>query len=395
MGKIRNVGELVEPSHDEGHRQRFISILRKKVLMDFARDMKTVYEQKVEPRFEHVNRRKPRDGREIRRAMRHEPIYEAWSSLRYNAQFMTWWSVQPAVERSLPTLIEAARDAARQSPAGGSLEIDRNLAIPGYVTQLDVHQMPGCFHSEYAKDDVAQGAIYHYGANVFYGGLGSNLKPKGDVARSIAHYLKARFPKFQPKRILDMGCTAGSNTLPYKELFPNAEVHGIDVGAPCLRFGHALAEAQGLAVHFHQRSAEAPGFPDNHFDLITSSFFFHEVSVPATQRILKECYRMLKPGGAMIHMELPPTALTDAYQNFYYDWDALYNNEPHYERFRAMDFPRALMAAGFKRDKLHLVRIPNYASTPREEFLATARGTNTKRREHGVGRVWFTFGGWK
>jgi 2-polyprenyl-3-methyl-5-hydroxy-6-metoxy-1,4-benzoquinol methylase len=115
--------------------------------------------------------------------------------------------------------------------------------------------MPGCFQSEYAKDDVAQGAVYHLGANVFYGGLGPNLKPKGDVARSIAHYLQARLPKFQPRRILDLGCSAGSNTQPYKEIYPEAEVHGLDVAAPCLRFGHAHAEALGLGIHYHQRSA--------------------------------------------------------------------------------------------------------------------------------------------
>jgi SAM-dependent methyltransferase len=396
MSNLPNVGELAQSSHDERHRQRFISVLRKKVLLDFAGDMRSVYQHKVEPAFVRRHGRKPKDGREIRRAMRHEPIYEAWSSLRYNAQFMTWWSVQPAVERTLPQLIQAARDARAANPAGGSLELDPRLELPKYVTQLDVHQMPGCFQSEYAKDDVAQGAVYHLGANVFYGGLGPNLKPKGDVARSIAHYLQARLPKFQPRRILDLGCSAGSNTQPYKEIYPEAEVHGLDVAAPCLRFGHAHAEALGLGIHYHQRSAEKPGFPDNHFDLITSSFFFHEVSVPATKRILAECHRILKPGGLMLHMELPPTELTpDPYQNFAYDWDALYNNEPHYEAFRNLDFKRTLIGAGFRKDKLEFIRIPNYTSTPRDEFLAVARGDHTKRRADGVGRVWFTFGAWK
>jgi hypothetical protein len=42
-----------------------------------------------------------------------------------------------------------------------------------------------------------------------------------------------------------------------------------------------------------------------------------------------------------------------------------------------------------------MVRIPNFASTPPEEFKAVATGEETLRRDHGNGAVWFTFGGWK
>ena len=95
------------------------------------------------------------------------------------------------------------------------------------------------------------------------------MKPKGDVGLSIANYVHLAYPDLKPQRILDIGCTAGANTIPYKQVFPDAEVHGIDVGAPMLRFGHAMAEAEGLQMHYHQRNAETPGFPDNHFDIIT------------------------------------------------------------------------------------------------------------------------------
>ena len=395
MSNIRNVGDLLDHAHDERSRQSFVSAFRKRILMDVATDMKTVYDKKVEPKFVKKHGRKPKDALEVRAAMRREPVFEGWSSMRYNAQIMTWWSVQPAVERQLNELIQAARDARDANPAGGTLELDPNVVIPREVTDLDVHHMPGCFHTEYAADDVAQGAVYHYGTQVFYGGFGKDVKPKGDVAMSIANYLKLAYPDLKPQRILDLGCTAGANTFPYKQVYPDAEVHGIDVGAPVLRFGHAWAEAEGIQMHYHQRNAETPGFPDNHFDIITSSFFFHELAVPTTKRVLKECYRMLKPGGIMLHMELPPTEVTETYYNFVLDWDGFYNNEPHYQKFRNLDFTKTLVGAGFAEDKLEMIRIPNYGSTPREEFTAVAQGDATLKREHGLGRVWFTFGGRK
>ena len=101
MSNIRNVGNLLDHAHDERTRQAFVSAFRKRILMNVADDMKTVYEKKVEPKFVKKHGRKPKDALEVRAAMRHEPVYEGWSSMRYNAQIMTWWSVQPAVERQL------------------------------------------------------------------------------------------------------------------------------------------------------------------------------------------------------------------------------------------------------------------------------------------------------
>jgi len=43
------------------------------------------------------------------------------------------------------------------------------------------------------------------------------------------------------------------------------------------------AEQEGIAVHFSQQNAETLDFADGFFDLIVSSFFFHEVPVPSNQ----------------------------------------------------------------------------------------------------------------
>ena len=58
---------------------------------------------------------------------------------------MTWWSVQPAIERQLPEMIDIARDVAEEPATGGSLELDADVRIPREVTDLDVHLMPGCW----------------------------------------------------------------------------------------------------------------------------------------------------------------------------------------------------------------------------------------------------------
>ena len=197
---------------------------------------------------------------------------------------------------------------------------------------------------------------------------------KGGVADSIGHYLKLKYPNFEPKRILDLGCTIGSNLLPYHRAFPDAELYGIDVGAPVLRYGHARAESQGIPVHYSQQNAEATDFEDGFFDLIVSSFFFHEIAVPSTRKILKEVNRLLAPGGVTIHMELPPSSEVDPHYNFFLDWDAYHNHEPHYAAFRQQDPIAMLTEAEFTLETCGMVRIPDRGGISDDKFAAFARG---------------------
>jgi len=386
--------ELVPATHDERARQAFVSLLRKHVMADMAGEMRSTYEQEVEPGFMRRHGRAPRDGREVRKAMLNHPYYRAWSAMRYSAQEMTWWSVMPQVERRLPELNEQARRVASRKRAPGSLRLDPSLPIPRDVSALDIHLMPGCFHTEHAADDVAQGAVYTLGTAVFGGALKLRSDRRGGVAASIAHWLRTRYPDFRPGALLDLGCTTANNLFPYLSAFPGLVGYGVDVGAPLLRYAHARARSLGLDVHFSQQNAESMDFPDGSFDIVCSSFFLHEQSVKSTRRILREAWRVLRPGGVMVHMELPPAAEVDPYYNFYLDWDAYHNNEPHYAAFRALDFPKEVARAGFADERYFQTRIPNWGTVPEAEFEACARGER-EAPAHGNGASWFIFGAWK
>jgi ubiquinone/menaquinone biosynthesis C-methylase UbiE len=385
--------ELAPPSHDELARQEFVSMLRKRIMVDMAGRMREVYRDEVEPGYVAAHGRAPRDGREVRKAMLPNPYFKAWSALRYSAQELTWWSVMPQVERQLPALVETARRAAHENPAGGSLRLDPSLPIPKEVESLDIHLMPGCYHTEHVEDDVAAGAVYTYGTSVFGGALKLRT-PRGGVAASIARWLRITRPDLRPATLLDLGCTTGNNLFPYLEVFPDCVGYGVDVGAPLLRYAHARAETLGLQVHFSQQRAESLDFADDTFDLVVSSFFLHEISTKSTRQVLREAYRVLKPGGVMVHMELPPSSETDPYYSFYLDWDAYYNNEPHYAAFRALDFRKEVTAAGFAPKNYFQRRIPNFGTIPDAEFEASCRG-EIPAPAHGNGASWFVFGATK
>ena len=103
---------------------------------------------------------------------------------------------------------------------------------------------------------------------------------------------------------------------------------------------------------------------------------------------------MLRPGGLMVHMELPPNSEVDAYYGFYLDWDAgPNNNEPFYEDFRNQDMAALCRGAGFDEEKYIQLLIPNYGSFGADNFAAFVKGDKPAPK-HGNGASWFIFGSW-
>jgi SAM-dependent methyltransferase len=385
---LRPIEDAFRPTHDEIARQGLASALRKHAIVDMKSALEADYKGRVQPELAAVGKA-PQDWREIERAMEGEASYRFYSTIRYHAQEMAYQSVLDPIERGLPEMIEIAREARTTNPADGSLRIDPGFKVPPYVSALDVHLAPGCFHSEHTVDDVAQGAIVYLGGKVF-GGANPIRRREGAVGESVSRWLAIQYPDFVPRRVLDMGTTSGRNLFPYAETYPGLELHGIDAGAPPLRFGFAQASCAGQPVHFSQQNAEATDYPDGHFDLIVSSFFFHEVPLKAARRILKECHRLLAPGGIIAHMELPPERMVSDYENFFWNWDTAYNNEPSYTIFRAQDPIEMCAEAGFARESCFAKIIPNYATFGDEKLREFVAG-KLEAPAHGSGG-WFVFG---
>lgn len=381
---------LVRATHDELARQEYISTLRMHLLNDTGQGMRTVYEKRARPAFEREHGRPPADEHEVRKLMLGDNYFRSWSTLMRATQEMIWESVQPSVERDLPALIEKAKPKRGDL---GTLTLDPDLEIPAYQRAVDIHLMPGSYHTEFTADDVAAGALYDRGAYVYTAGFSGPLND--NIGESVARFVRRKFPDFRPRKILDLGCTIGANTVPFVDHFPEAEVHAVDVAAPVLRYGHARAETMGKRIHFHQMNAESLGFPDEAFDLVYSIIFFHETSRKALKRILREAYRVLKPGGLMLHMELPPNTDMDPYDAFYIDWDAYYNNEPFYASYSDYDVRELVAEAGFDPEDYLQFLIPDaYFSSEQEleEALAAGDIQKSETGRWGESVRWFTYG---
>lgn len=146
----------------------------------------------------------------------------------------------------------------------------------------------------------------------------------------------------QPRRILDLGCGTGSTTLMLKQAFPQAEVIGLDLSPYMLVMADYKAQEAGLNIQWRHGNAEETGFPDADLDLVTASLLFHETPPAVTQSILRECFRLLEPGGQVLILDGNQKVLRHA------DWLNNIFEEPYIENYAAGSVDAWMGAVGFE-----------------------------------------------
>ena len=226
--------------------------------------------------------------------------------------------------------------AAAEKAGPGSVTLDPDFKVPEYASH-EIHIQPG----GYVGDPLA-GYIYHYGTNHFR--MGNDQDERQKLVASTAEPPDDG----RLKRILDLGCGPGRLTVALKDRFPAAEVWGIDVSGPMVRYAHMRAADMGKEVHFVQGLAEDTGFPDGHFDLVYAYILFHEVPASVTRAIVREVHRITRPGGVFQSGDFQADQRPfTPYRSFRAWWDHRWNNEVWRYEFQDMHFGNEIAKAGF------------------------------------------------
>lgn len=100
-------------------------------------------------------------------------------------------------------------------------------------------------------------------------------------------------------RVLEIGCGTGNLAILAKRLNPSADVLGIDPDPKALSRARKKAHRAGFSMEFRQSFSEQLPFPDGSFERVLSTFMLHHVQPDSKLSVLREAFRVLKPGGSL------------------------------------------------------------------------------------------------
>lgn len=333
---IQGHGMMAQANHDEQAEQLFVRDLKGYISGDCERMIADATES-VDPSPGTNDA-----AAEALAGLGRVPGFRHWLSARRQAQNLLWDVVGACVDRQLPEL----SDKAERLSGTGSVETGAGYRAPPHLAETDVHLMPG----GYDEDDgsVRQGALMDRGGAVYMLGRNGGFLNDRRGHTAAAHLLH-RFPDFAPARLLELGCGIGSSLVPMAGYFPDAEAHGIDVGPGLLEYARARAASLGVALDLRCDDAVATSYPHESFDLVFSCVVIHELAPGSIPAMLAECHRLLRPGGVVLHLEVPQRYdELGMWTKIRAEIEARYNNEPNWVAATSADYDTLLRAAGFR-----------------------------------------------
>ncbi|MFJ7747888.1 class I SAM-dependent methyltransferase [Peribacillus sp. NPDC097295] len=118
--------------------------------------------------------------------------------------------------------------------------------------------------------------------------------------------------------ILEAGCGLGQTSQYLAETY-GCQVHALDLHPDMVKQARKRFQQVDLPVHVYMNSIEEMPFPENYFDFIIAE---SSTSFTSIQKTIREYYRVLKPSGTLISIDMTaevilPEEQRNEIMNFY------------------------------------------------------------------------------
>ena len=243
--------------------------------------------------------------------------------------------------RALPRLLGDMRASMRRKRAGNYKDIpavDRDR-YPAYYRRTFHWQTDGYFSDHSAE-------IYELGVELLFHGTADVMRrqvvpPITElVQRTVA---AGRAPS--TLRVLDIACGTGPTLRHLATAHPSLRYTGLDLSPAYLAAARRrLAHVADLSLL--AENAEAMPLADASIDAITCVYLFHELPRNARRNVVREMWRVLRPGGVLVIEDSAQLADSGEIAEALHSFPAEFH-EPFYEDYLRDDLAPIVAAQGF------------------------------------------------
>jgi len=211
------------------------------------------------------------------------------TKLLFDEPWLSYLRQYPKVWLDMPNTWERRR---KQNYQDLPKNID-NENYPKYYLRNFHHQTDG-----YLSDFSA--SIYDLQVEILFNGSADAMR------RRIIKPLKKGLNNFRTRKknslkILDVATGSGRTLKQLRSSFPKETIVGLDLSGSYLKeASRFISNLDGELIELMQGNAEELPFENSSLQAITCVYLFHELPRTVREKVLKEFFRVLEPGGILV-----------------------------------------------------------------------------------------------
>lgn len=240
--------------------------------------------------------------------------------------------------REFPQLVKDAPRVVRRMRKNNYKDIPEvsKDRFPPYYRRTFHWQTDGYFSAHSAE-------IYELGVELLFRGTADVMRRQ--VIPPITKLVRATDGGAQNMKLLDIGCGTGRTLHQIARTHPKMRLHGTDLSPAYIKLARKRLidiDEVTLAVE----NGEALPWTDGTFDVVTSTYMFHELPRNARRNVVREIFRVVRPGGLVVIEDSAQLSespeLDGVLQSFPREF-----HEPFYEDYLEDDLAGILAEVGF------------------------------------------------
>ncbi len=254
----------------------------------------------------------------------------------FEAPWIEWAARYPLIWLDLPSTWKRRKNRNTQ-------EIPKTInkeVYPDYYLQNFHHQTDG-----YLSDHSA--GLYDLQVEILFSGTADAMRRRvlAPLVKGLQEFKTRPHAKL---RVLDVATGTGRTLKQIRAALPKIELFGLDLSGSYLRqASRYLNNNNSEFVQLIRGNAEEMPFSNESMQAVTCVFLFHELPRHARQNVLKECWRILEPGGTLVLADSIQIKDSPQFLNVMEDFYKVFH-EPYYKDYINDDIEDRLNKSGFE-----------------------------------------------